>query len=279
MRRIHSILLSLSLAAWSAPALAAAPMPTPKTNPTPDDLQRAEELFQNGRTLYQDGSYDGAITAFKSAYELSGDANLLYNIALSYDRMDAFDEAIEYLEAYRALAPAEERDALSEKVDSMRRRKLKAQTDAGATAPTGPTPAPVATPSTSAPTDSEPARKKPAAKDRIYGPAAITLTVITVAAAGVGIGLGIASARGRSSAQDQCNEGADGDLFCPDTAEGDIERSRNFAIGADVGFAIAGAAGIALIAVIAAKAAKRKKQKRDVAWFPSRGGAGLALEF
>ncbi len=277
MRRIHSLLLSLALATWSAPALAVAPMPTPKANPTPDDLQRADELFLNGRALYQDGSYDGAITAFKSAYELSGDANLLYNIALAYDRMDAFDEAIEYLEAYRALAPAEERDALSEKVDSMRRRKLKAQTDADAAATTRPAPVPATTPTSPAPVDSPP--KKTPAKDRVYGPAAITLTVVTVAAAGVGIGLGVASSSRRKSAQDQCNEGADGDLFCPDTAEDDIERSRNFAIGADVGFAVAGAAGIALIAVIAAKAAKRKKQKRDVALFPSRGGARLSFEF
>lgn len=277
MRRIHSLVLSLALASWSAPALAVAPMPTPKANPTPDDLQRADELFLNGRALYQDGSYDGAITAFKSAYELSGDANLLYNIALAYDRMDAFDEAIEYLEAYRALAPAEERDALSEKVDSMRRRKLKAQTDANAATPTGPAPVPATTPTSPAPVDSQP--KKTPSKDRVYGPAAITLTVITVAAAGVGIGLGVASSSRRNRAQDQCNEGADGDLFCPDTAEDDIERSRNFAIGADVGFAVAGAAGIALIAVIAAKAAKRKKQKRDVALFPSRGGAGLSFEF
>lgn len=277
MRRIHCILLSLALASWSAPALAVAPMPTPKANPTPDDMQRADELFLNGRALYQDGSYDGAITAFKSAYELSGDPNLLYNIALSYDRMDAFDEAIEYLEAYRALAPAEERDALSEKVDSLRRRKLKAQTDAGVTTPTT-APAPVATTPTTAPADSAPARTT-APKDRVYGPAAITLTVLTVAAAGVGIGLGVASSSKRKSAEDLCNEGADGELFCPDTAQDDIDRSRNYAIGANVGFAVAGAAGIALIAVIAAKAAKRNKRKRDVALSPTRGGARLSFEF
>ena len=66
MRRIPSLLLSLALTLSSAPAFAAS-IPTPKSNPTPDDLQRADDLFMNGRTLYQDGAYDGAITAFKSA--------------------------------------------------------------------------------------------------------------------------------------------------------------------------------------------------------------------
>jgi tetratricopeptide (TPR) repeat protein len=277
MRRIHSILLSLALTMTSAPAFAAAPMPTPKSNPTPDDLQRADELFLNGRTLYQDGSYDGAITSFKSAYELSGDPVLLYNIALAYDRVDAFDDAIEYLEAYRAVAPAEERDELSEKVDSLRRRKLRAQTEPGGTpTTTGPTTQPPPTTGPTTPADDTQPRREPV-KDRVFGPAAITLTVITVVAAGVGIGLGVASARRRNDARDVCNAGASGDTFCPDTSENDIDRARSFAIGADVSFAIAGAAGIALIAVIAAKAVKRKKKQRDVALRPT--ASGLAIEF
>jgi tetratricopeptide (TPR) repeat protein len=277
MRRIHSILLSLALATTSAPALASAPIPTPKANPTADDLQRADDLFLNGRELYQDGSYDGAITAFTSAYELSGDPVLLYNIALAYDRIDAFDEAIEYLEAYRALAPAEEREELSEKVDSLRRRKLRSQTEGGSTttAPR-PTTGTATTTGPTAPADDTPPPKT-APKDRVFGPAAITLTVLTAVAAGVGIGLGVASARRRNSAEDQCNTGAGGATFCPDTSEEDIDRSRSYAIGADVSFAIAGAAGIALIAVVAAKAAKRKKRQNNVAFRPTRNG--FALEF
>jgi tetratricopeptide (TPR) repeat protein len=278
MRRIHGIILSVALATTSAPAIAATPIPTPKTNPTPEDMQRADDLFLNGRALFQDGSYDGAITAFQTAYGLSGDPVLLYNIALAYDRMDAFDEAIEYLEAYRAVAPAEERDALTEKVDSLRRRKLKAQTDAeAAAAKASPSPAPTTTTQPSGPVDD--GRPREPARDRVFGPAAITLTVLTVAAAGVGIGLGVASAQRRNSARDQCNSGANGATFCPDTSEGDIDRSRSFAIGADVSFALAGAAGIALIAVVAAKAAKRNKKKRESAVAVSPRANGFALEF
>ena len=277
MRSIHSLIVSLALAMTPAPAWASEPMPTAKANPSPEDLTRADDLFENGRALYQDGSYDGAIAAFKSAYELSGDPVLLYNIALAYDRMDSFDEAIEYLEAYRAVAPAEERDALSEKVDSLRRRKLKAQTDAAAKAPP---PKPVVT---ETPVDNVPDKPEPK-KDRVFGPAAITLTVITVAAAGIGIGLGVTSSQRKKSAEDRCNKDANGDLFCPDTSSGDIDDARSLAIGADVSFAIAGAAGIALIAVVAAKAAKKNKRKREgngtaATLVPSRGGAGLSLRF
>ncbi|HET6584055.1 MAG TPA: hypothetical protein VFG69_11415, partial [Nannocystaceae bacterium] len=115
---------------------------------------------------------------------------------------------------------------------------------------------------------------------------AITLTVLTVAAAGIGIGLGVTSSSRKKSAEDRCNPGADGGLFCPDTSSADIDDARRLAIGADVSFALAGAAGVALIAVVAAKAAKRNKRKREgdasetsVTLVPSRGGAGLSLRF
>ena len=126
---IHRLVLGLAVLASPLRA-SAEPPPTHTTNPSAEELARARELSENGETLYAEGSYDAAIAAFKSAYEKSGDAVLLYNIALAYDRAGKFDEALEYLEYYRAFAPADERESLAAREDSLRKRRLRAQTEA-----------------------------------------------------------------------------------------------------------------------------------------------------
>ena len=99
----HPIPSLLSIACATAFAIApclayAEPPPDPKSNPSAEDLDRAKELFENGKALYSEGSYDAAIAAFKRAYANSGDPVLLYNIALAYDRAGDYDGALENLE-------------------------------------------------------------------------------------------------------------------------------------------------------------------------------------
>lgn len=263
---------------------AAAEPPSPPTNPSDEDLGRARQLFDNGKRLYLEGSYDPAIAAFNQAYALSGDPLLLYNIAQAYDRADRFDEAIEYFEYYRAFAPPDESEALGEKVDSLRRRKLKAAADAAEddTEPTPTAPPPDATtpePSDPAPTPVDDEPDKP----RVFGPAAIALTIVSVAGLATGAGLGVTSRRRSDDADGKCN---DSPVLCPPEAESDLDASRNLGIGADVSFAIGAAAGVAAIVIIAVNASKRRKSSGTagdasarVSLSPRRGGAGLRVRF
>jgi tetratricopeptide (TPR) repeat protein len=217
MTRLLTPLLSLGLALPSLPVIAADPPPKPISNPTEADTSRAKELFENGRQLYLDGTYEAAIAAFRESYQLSGDPILLYNIYQCYDRLGDYDGAIEYVEHYRAFAPASERDALTEKVEGLRRRKLREEAEekerAGRTEeddrePAGPSPAGAGV--------DEPTQK-------IYTPVAIAFTAITAAALGVGIGLGVASGNRKSDAADMC-EGEP--LICPASSPTSMRAAR-----------------------------------------------------
>ncbi len=289
----QSLCISLLCAAFSlttVPIVAHAdPPPTPASNPSEADLDRARELFDNGKSLYLDGSYDPAIAAFTQSYALSGDPILLYNIAHAHDRAGHYDDAIEYFEYYRAFAPASEREALEEKVEGLRRRKLKAQTEEGSstetTDPGEPGPQPTDEPgegsdevvAAGGDIDEDTGETEP----RIFGPAAIALTAVAVVGLGTGTGLAVAS-RGRNNDADAlCG---DSPVLCPVEAQSHVDASGRFALGADIAFGVGAAAGVAAIVVIALAASKRNKG--EVAARASRfkiaahrRGAGLQVRF
>lgn len=274
---LTSILLAATVA--SAPSLAyAVPPPEPTANPSQEDLDRAKELFDNGKTLYSEGSYDAAIAAFRQAYARSGDPVLLYNIMLSYDRAGDFEGALEYLEYYRAFAPESERAALSEKEDSLRKRQLRSQTEQ----PTeGPAPAPAEAPAEQEPTpvrgDEAPTDEgAPATKERkIFTAPVWVFTGLAIAGLGAGTGLGVVALNRRSDADGSCVGGV-----CAEGAKSDADASRRMAIGADVAFAVGATAGVVAIALIINNAVKRKKARaNNTALVPVRGGAGLSVRF
>jgi len=241
---------------------------------TEADIERATELFENGRSLYQEGDFEAAAQAFRAAYQLSGDPVLLYNIALACDRMEAYDLAIEYLETYRIYAPAEEREALAEQVDSYRKRKLKLQLESQAVAtpmaPGGETNAAasdgtapakeVALPELKA--DSLPKQPPPNARaSRVFGPAAITLTAIGGAAWATALGLGIVALQQGDAVEAECRTVSDGRRVCPDDASADLEANRRFALSADIAMGIGAAATLSLIVVLATRAHQLKRQR------------------
>lgn len=286
---LFSSLLCVAMVSVAVPVTARAePPPTPASNPSEADLERARELFDNGKSLYLDGSYEPAIAAFKQAYGMSGDALLLYNIAQAYDRAEDYDGAIEYFEYYRAFAPANERDALTEKVDSLQRRKIKAQADAEQAAQEQPS---ETTPSDdngstdsgeSSSTASDGGEDDAPAGPKIFGPAAIALTAVAVVGLGTGTGLGLAS-RGRNG--DAAALCTDDPILCPPEAQSDLDGGRRLALGADIAFGVGAAAAVGAIVVIALNARKRKKAQSAaaptsrVAVGVMRRGASLSVRF
>ena len=64
-----------------------------------------EARMEAGRQAYGRGDYEAAIASFLSALELKQDADAVYNIAKSYERLARYEEAIDSYERYLELAP------------------------------------------------------------------------------------------------------------------------------------------------------------------------------
>jgi len=64
--------------------------------------ERALELYQLAETAYDEGRYQDAVNLLEEALTYDPDApDLLYNLALVYERLNDFDLALDYLERYR----------------------------------------------------------------------------------------------------------------------------------------------------------------------------------
>ena len=82
----------------------------------------AKDLFMNAMSFYETGQYDLAIEAFLKAYEMTEKSMILYNISQVYEKMEDYENAMEYLNKYRMTAGEDERDILSQ--DTIRLKEL-----------------------------------------------------------------------------------------------------------------------------------------------------------
>jgi tetratricopeptide (TPR) repeat protein len=265
-RSIWTPVLAVALATGAARPVLAAP-----SKPSAGDVQRAEELYDNGRKLYGEGSYAAAATAFEQAYELSGNIDMLYNAALAYDRADAFEQAISALDRYRALAPAGERDKLDERKRSLQVR-LEKQRESSAPTTDDSTPA-GDDDGTDAPYPTGNDRDRP----RVFGPAAWGLTGAAIGAFAIGTGFGAASLVRTRKGLAHCTDG-DAPL-CDDRAKDDADRSREYAVVADVAFAVGGALTIALVTVVAVAASRRKRGSATTSARLEPAASGVLVRF
>lgn len=67
--------------------------------PIADDAV-AREYFEAGRVAFDQAEYESALTHFRHAYRTSGRGELLYNIAVTADRLQRNQEALEAFEQY-----------------------------------------------------------------------------------------------------------------------------------------------------------------------------------
>ena len=70
-----------------------------------DRDDEARTIFQAGRDAYARGEYAEALVAFRNAYELSGRAELQFNIGQAADRLRHDREAVSAFEAYLEAVP------------------------------------------------------------------------------------------------------------------------------------------------------------------------------
>jgi tetratricopeptide (TPR) repeat protein len=95
--RVASLAVVISLAA-AAPAFAQAPADQPAIDPAVE--AQAREHFDKGRTFYNVGQYDQAITEFQQAYLLMKEPLFLFNIAQSYRLKGDCDSALRFYKNY-----------------------------------------------------------------------------------------------------------------------------------------------------------------------------------
>src|SRR5262249_35038574 len=82
-------------------ALAQCPTEGPKPpSPTAAAQNEAQERFQRGIELSQDGNFDAALLEMRRAYELAPTYRILYNIGLIYQQLKQYARAYDALERY-----------------------------------------------------------------------------------------------------------------------------------------------------------------------------------
>lgn len=81
----------------------------------------------SGRTSYSRGDFEGAIEDFRAAFDIRPDADPLYNIAKSYEKMARYDDALDFYQQYLELAPNAADRSDVEAIMARLRRDLKSR--------------------------------------------------------------------------------------------------------------------------------------------------------
>lgn len=178
------------------------------------DLQRAKELFENGVMLYDEGSYEAAVAAFREAYALSNEPLMLYNMASALERMGRWEEALEALNGYRAYAPSDEREVLERRIRSIEQRLEERGTG----------------------TNEPPPQPAPEPRKRV-NPVAAALIGTGAVGVGVGTAFTLRAMGARTEWKAQCVEQGGG-LLCPDGAGPLVSRDRTSGLIADVAWGV-----------------------------------------
>jgi len=85
--------------------------------PPPQLGEQALDLFERGRRLFEQKRYRQALAALLAARKLSPAAEIVYNLALTSEKLGRPDEAAGYYRAYtRALRGPEELEAIEKKI-------------------------------------------------------------------------------------------------------------------------------------------------------------------
>jgi tetratricopeptide (TPR) repeat protein len=106
--------LGLLLALLCTPSIALA-------DDAPDDTV-GREYFERGRAAFEEADYESALAYFRHAYELSGRAELQYNIGVAADRLQREDEALHAFRRYLEETKEPTREAeVRQRIDALER--------------------------------------------------------------------------------------------------------------------------------------------------------------
>lgn len=111
--RLHGVLALLALLLLAAPPA--------RAQTAEDRTEEARASFDRGVAAYEAGSFAEALVSFQHAYELTENAELLYNVATVADRLRRDDVALDAYERYLAAYPdAEDRVNIEARIAAIR---------------------------------------------------------------------------------------------------------------------------------------------------------------
>ncbi len=252
----HVAATALTLILALAPGLARAAAPAPERSFTEEEVDTLRRIYAKAEAAFEVGSYSAAAKSFEEAYALSGDPDLLFNVVVCHDRLGAFAEALETLDRYEAVAPASEAAQIAD-----RRRSLEARLERSMNEADDPSDPPQAQTAPPRQPPEPPPRPEPAEEDRVMSPATWALLGVAVASIGAGTGLAIAAQNRRDQADCVTSSGS---TLCTSRGASDAERSRRFALTADISFAVGGLAAVAALGILSSRAIRRKHNRTDV---------------
>jgi len=242
--RTLSIALGLGFVLSSSPVLAQGAASKKKAAPEQNDADaEARRVFKEGDKLYAEGDYEGAVSAFEKAYELSHQAALKYNLANAYERLARYDEAYAALKEYEPHAPDDERDVVRRRLKKLKERASQQERDKTAQAAVKPAAEPAGSTASPEPPAAEPtgpaSTASTAAPADGGSPPILGYALIGVGAVGIGVGsvFGIQALGARSDAEGMCSSGG-GVKRCPSSAGDSLSANKRDAILADVGIGV-----------------------------------------
>jgi tetratricopeptide (TPR) repeat protein len=203
--------------------------------PPADDVEAAKAHFAAGSAYYEQANYQDAVKEFNEAYRLSHRSDLLYNIALCYERLAQYDNAIKALEQYLADKPnAPDKVTIETRIANY--QKLRDQL-----APK-PQPAPPPPPAVT------PAPVPPPVSSELPRRWWVNGTILTVAGAAVlaaSLGTGLGADAIHQDLVKQCSP----DNTCPPNLQSKIDEGKSLALASDVLLGV-GAATVAVGLVV-----------------------------
>jgi tetratricopeptide (TPR) repeat protein len=229
MRFVAAALLAAALA-WTNDGLA-----QPRAAiPPADDMEAAKAHFAAGSAYYDQANYADAVKEFNEAFRLSKRSDLLYNIAVCYERLNDLDNAIGALRRYLAERPdATDRVTIQSRIANLEKRRAQQPPPVVAAPP----------PELAAPPVVAPPPPLSTSVERRGGPKWYVPGVALLATGAglglVGLGTGLATHAVYSDLNTKCPN-----LTCDESMRGTVNGGRALGIGTDVILGVGLAVGV-----------------------------------
>lgn len=254
--------MRLAWAALCAVLLFASParsQPKPAIPPS-DYVEAAKAHFAAGSAYYDQANYNDAVKEFNEAYRLSQRTDLLYNIAICYERLSDWDNAIATLQKYLAEKPnATDRVTIETRIQNLTRRRDESRPQP-VVAPVQPV---LVTPTPLAPPMGE--------RKRGWWLAGTITAAAGLVIAGTGLALAIEADQIYGQLQKQCM----GNL-CDPSLRNKVNLGWDYGISADVLFGIGGAA-VAAGAILLIVQSRRPASAAHAQVHPTASGFAVAF--
>jgi tetratricopeptide (TPR) repeat protein len=103
LRDAALVMVSVLCCAYSNVSYAQVGPPTSSTvTPTREAKEEAQRRFEQGKELYEENDFRGALIEFRRAYQLAPNFKLLYTIAQVYYQLQDYAAALQTFEKYLA---------------------------------------------------------------------------------------------------------------------------------------------------------------------------------